>query len=102
MEVTRIFHPVGQGGFYTESFDNQHMVVYDCGGSDNVKESIDHLLDRESSPQIEAVFISKLLLKGYFCLVFLRKLCSKRYYTILFKNLMATISIVLLCHLSNL
>ena len=23
MEVTRIFHPVGQGGFYTESFDDQ-------------------------------------------------------------------------------
>ena len=60
MEVTRIFHPVGQGGFYTESFDNQHMVVYDCGGSENVKESIDHLLDRESSPQIEAIFISHL------------------------------------------
>lgn len=60
MEVTRIFHPVGQGGFYTESFDNQHMVVYDCGGSDNVKESIDSLLDREPSLQIEAVFISHL------------------------------------------
>lgn len=60
MEVTRIFHPVGQGGFYTESFDNQHMVVYDCGGSDNVKESIDSLLDREPSLQIEAIFISHL------------------------------------------
>ena len=60
MEVTRIFHPVGQGGFYTESFDNKRMVVYDCGGSDNVKESIDSLFDRESSPQIEAVFISHL------------------------------------------
>ena len=60
MEVTRIFHPVGQGGFYTESFDNQRMVVYDCGGSDNVKESIDSLFDRESSPQIEAIFISHL------------------------------------------
>ena len=60
MEVTRIFHPVGQGGFYTESFDNKRMVVYDCGGSDNVKESIDSLFDRESSPQIEAIFISHL------------------------------------------
>ncbi|MGN0033231.1 MAG: MBL fold metallo-hydrolase [Candidatus Limimorpha sp.] len=34
MELVRIIHPVGQGGFYTESLkiDNkEYLYVYDCG-----------------------------------------------------------------------
>ena len=62
MEVTRIFHPVGQGGFYTESFDNQHMVVYDCGGKSIVfmEEYINSFLSEIPKQPIEAVFISHL------------------------------------------
>ena len=62
MEVTRIFHPVGQGGFYTESFDNQHMVVYDCGGKSRVfmEEYIKSFLSEIPKQPIEAVFISHL------------------------------------------
>lgn len=62
MEVTRIFHPVGQGGFYTESFDNQHMVVYDCGGnsSRSMKDYIESFLPDSPKANIEAVFISHL------------------------------------------
>ena len=62
MEVTRIFHPVGQGGFYTESFDNQHMVVYDCGGKSRVfmEEYINSFLSEIPKQPIEAVFISHL------------------------------------------
>ncbi|MBR5726842.1 MAG: MBL fold metallo-hydrolase [Muribaculaceae bacterium] len=35
MEFTRIIHPVGQGGFYSESLkfgQTEFTVVYDCGG----------------------------------------------------------------------
>ena len=35
MELTRTIHPVGQGGFYTETFrggKEEVNVVYDCGG----------------------------------------------------------------------
>ena len=62
MEVTRVFHPVGQGGFYTEAFDDNHMVVYDCGGTSHidVERCIDSLFTEQKSPQIEAVFISHL------------------------------------------
>ncbi len=39
MELTRVIHPVGQGGFYTETFSNARgevfNVVYDCGGFHN-------------------------------------------------------------------
>ena len=62
MEVTRIFHPVGQGGFYTESFDDQHMVVYDCGGKSRefMEEYIDSFLPENPQQQIDAIFISHL------------------------------------------
>ena len=37
MELTRVLHPVGQGGFYTETIKNENgnefNVVYDCGGN---------------------------------------------------------------------
>jgi len=44
MEVTRVFHPVGQGGFYTETFETPQplMVVYDCGGN-SIKSMEDYL-----------------------------------------------------------
>lgn len=35
MKLTRIIHPVGQGGFYSETFSNgeqEATFVYDCGG----------------------------------------------------------------------
>lgn len=65
MEVTRIFHPVGQGGFYTECFDdlnNHPMVVYDCGGnsSKSMKDYIESFLPDSPKANIEAVFISHL------------------------------------------
>ena len=62
MEVTRIFHPVGQGGFYTESFDNQHMVVYDCG-SESKNKLQNYLYDcfcEMPKQTIDAVFLSHL------------------------------------------
>ena len=37
IELTRIIHPVGQGGFYTETLKNaqgnEFNIVYDCGGN---------------------------------------------------------------------
>ena len=37
VELTRVLHPVGQGGFYTETLKNaqgnEFNVVYDCGGN---------------------------------------------------------------------
>ena len=65
MEVTRIFHSVGQGGFYTETFDdstNKSMVVFDCGGKSSklMKDYINSFLPTRSKATIEAVFISHL------------------------------------------
>ncbi len=62
MEVTRIFHPVGQGGFYTESFEDKRMVVYDCGGKSRefMEEYIDSFIPENPKQQIEAIFISHL------------------------------------------
>lgn len=62
MEVTRVIHPIGQGGFCTESFDDQHVVVYDCGGNDtkSMENYIDSLSPEFSNKTIEAVFISHL------------------------------------------
>lgn len=83
MEFTRIIHPVGQGGFYSESlkFDNREFtVVYDCGGNGKVfmenylknyfpkkeedpkknKKKKKNKKDNISEKQIDAVFISHL------------------------------------------
>lgn len=62
MEVTRIFHPVGQGAFYTESFDDQHMVVYDCGSESDKKllNYLEELFHESPKRIIDAVFISHL------------------------------------------
>lgn len=62
MELTRIIHPVGQGGFYSETFKNgseEFNVVYDCGG--NNKTSMIYYLDKyypNNTKTIDAVFIS--------------------------------------------
>lgn len=66
MKVTRIIHPVGQGGFYTETLSNgtqEATFVYDCGGFDNAKSKMAKYLDSflpkvKPKKQIEAVFIS--------------------------------------------
>ena len=62
MELTRIIHPVGQGGFYTETLKNndedEFNVVYDCGG--NGQKFMNDYLDSCFSKQqiIDMVFIS--------------------------------------------
>ena len=74
MEVTRIIHPVGQGGFYTETLSNGNQeatFVYDCGGFDKEKKKMTDYLDSflhsenaiknpgdSGKKKIEAVFIS--------------------------------------------
>lgn len=69
MELTRTIHPVGQGGFYTESLkdDNgkEFLVAYDCGG--NNKQFMEDYLksfipdSRDGGRMvIDAVFISHL------------------------------------------
>lgn len=66
MKITRIIHPVGQGGFYTETLSNgtqEATFVYDCGGFDKAKSKMAKYLDSflpkgKPKKQIEAVFIS--------------------------------------------
>ncbi len=59
--IERIFHPIGQGAFYTEAFDSGLKVVYDCGTSTDLS-----LLHREidqafnENEVIDIVFISHL------------------------------------------
>lgn len=67
MRLTRVIHPVGQGGFYTETLingDQKINIVYDCGGFDNKGEKKMqkylecYLSKSQQKMQIEAVFIS--------------------------------------------
>lgn len=64
MELTRVIHPVGQGGFYSETFkhgSNEINVIYDCGG--NNKASMIYYLDNyypNKTKTIDAIFISHL------------------------------------------
>lgn len=65
MEMIRTFHPIGQGGFYTERFNNlpdKPMVVFDCGGKSKgfMEKYIDSFLPKDKKVTIEAVFISHL------------------------------------------
>lgn len=69
MEIIRTIHPVGQGGFYTESFkdNNVHdfMVAYDCGGNSGLfmKRYLSHFFHWELERRkikIDAIFISHL------------------------------------------
>ncbi len=68
MIVERVFHPVGQGAFYTESFENVYIeetfydyynIVYDCGSLSNVNlthRCIDQYFSEDS--EIHNLFIS--------------------------------------------
>lgn len=64
MELTRIIHPVGQGGFYSETLkygSDEINVIYDCGGND--KTAMTYYLDNyypNKTRAIDAVFISHL------------------------------------------
>ena len=68
MDIIRTIHPVGQGGFYTETLESdsgKHTVVYDCGGSSkkSMEEYLKKYLHKDSSGnrmEIDAVFISHL------------------------------------------
>lgn len=68
MDVIRTIHPVGQGGFYTETFkdaNDEHTVVYDCGGKSKeaMEKYLKKYLHKDSSGakmKIDAVFISHL------------------------------------------
>lgn len=56
--MERIFHPIGQGGFATESHGN-YNIVYDCGSLPNTKKS--HTLVKQafkSGEVIDVLFIS--------------------------------------------
>lgn len=66
MEMTRIIHPIGQGAFYTECFEdgvNTYNVVYDCG-SETAFSGKGKLIEREitqtfkKGEKINALFIS--------------------------------------------
>lgn len=106
MELTRVIHPVGQGGFYTETLKNNNghefNVVYDCGG--NNKASMENYLKRfiyddahRTRKSIDAVFIShlhadhinglKYLLKNaYPRYLFLPQLTDDMVFEVLFHN----------------
>lgn len=79
MKITRIIHPIGQGGFYSETLEEggqEITVVYDCGGNsksfmenylENFFPKIDEKPEKKknkkqsgSEKTIDAVFISHL------------------------------------------
>lgn len=68
MKVTRTFHPVGQGTFFSERFymeDQQgtvHNIVYDCGVKWGYKGKVKHVVTQAftQSDVIEYLFISHL------------------------------------------
>lgn len=55
LKVTRTFHPVGQGGFYTERHNNFN-IVYDCGSTPR----------RHAVPVVESVFSKKEVIHALF------------------------------------
>lgn len=57
-KITRTFHPVGHGGFYTERFFNDFTMVYDCGAKQeqNVIKLID--IEFQENKVIDILFIS--------------------------------------------
>ncbi len=60
--VQRIFHPVGQGAFYSERHDiggNEFNIVYDCGTSSSQKQAIAHVKTSfYQKSDIDILFIS--------------------------------------------
>lgn len=61
--ITRIFHPVGQGAFYSESHDvdgQKFNIVYDCGNYGNIAK-VRHIAEDEfngMNAEIDVLFIS--------------------------------------------
>ena len=55
LKVTRTFHPIGQGGFYTERHNNFN-IVYDCGSTPR----------RHAVPVVESVFSEKDIIHALF------------------------------------
>lgn len=81
MSVTRTFHPVGQGAFYTERFDTwngKFTIVYDCGSTTlSGKELATRV--RSAFPEgaeIDALFISHFHADHVNGLDILRKHCK--------------------------
>ena len=69
MELTRVIHPIGQGGFYTETFidDNGKEVfnaIYDCGSETQkptlIKKHVKEWIEVNPQRRINAVFVSHL------------------------------------------
>ena len=68
MRVTRTFHPVGQGAFYSERFfmeDQQgtvHNIVYDCGVKWGYVGKVKHVVTQAftQTDTIDYLFISHL------------------------------------------
>lgn len=67
MGLTRVIHPIGQGGFYTETFTDKNNelfnMVYDCGSETDKSRHIVSYLNKYisgSKKSFDAVFISHL------------------------------------------
>lgn len=60
--MLRTFHPIGQGGFYTERFYTRNFtVIYDCGTSTDLKILINEINNAfKYNHTIDALFISHL------------------------------------------
>lgn len=62
IEMRRVFHPVGQGAFYSESFYTgfgTFNMVYDCGSmSKGVDNIISNSFDKDNGNDIDILFIS--------------------------------------------
>ena len=58
--MTRTFHSIGQGAFYTEVFESGFIAVYDCGGSNKqiIEDEIRVTFPKDQ--KIDIVFISHL------------------------------------------
>jgi hypothetical protein len=93
LSIKRVFHPIGQGSFYTENFqisneNRELVVVYDCGSSRGAKfiKSYINEFFQKNQP-IEAVFISHLHIDHINGLEFLLNHCSvKRVFLPLLTN----------------
>ena len=80
MELTRIFHPVGQGIFYTEKFhfgDKVFNVVFDCGSENKnkIEKEISQTFTKEDS--IDILFISHFHADHMNSLNYLKDHCKK-------------------------
>ena len=90
MKITRIIHPIGQGGFYSETLkegDQEVTVVYDCGGNskpfmENYLKNYFPKIDEDPTKQkktIDAVFISHMHEDHVNGLIFLLENYNVRY-----------------------